>query len=289
MVLFEGFEFELTGFFSADGSTTMTISVSGNGQSATDLKGWVCEICADDAQAFAELGIVSCEKRRRQGAWVPAVAQKTSYELTGDIGINGVIITDWVGRYADDPQVEFRIVLDAELAQRPFKVGLMQPEGALVSGEQIRLAQKPESKVWLTPVEKSFCLFMVVPEGYKPIPANKACVSLTTRMLHIVHGKNEDEAGKPVCARLMGSVRIAASAPLEDRQACGDGVHAATCDCFEVCEIIGCTDEDDSFGMRDITVCPQTGSLDLTLLNMHCGKSVYRLDGKYVIERKGRA
>ena len=58
-----------------------------------------------------DVSIVSCEKRRRHGAWGPAVALKTSYELMGDIGISGVVISDWIGRYADDPDVEYRIVL----------------------------------------------------------------------------------------------------------------------------------------------------------------------------------
>lgn len=281
-IVLGGFHFELTGFFSEDGTTVMTLSVTGKGESPADLRGWVCEICPGDEQAFLDVGILSCEKRRH-GTWMPAVAQKTTYELIGDVGINGVIINDWVGRYEDDPEVEYRIVLDTVLEPKPFKIGLMHSETVLVSEEKIHLESKPETRVWVTPIEKSFCLFIVVPEGYKPVGACKACVSATKRLAHIVHQKNEDENGKLQKASLMGSIRIVASLPLKSKQACGDEVHAATCDCFEVCETIGYADEGESFNISEIAVCPQSTSLDLTLLNAHCGKSVYRLDGKYTI------
>ncbi len=59
----EGFTFELTGFFSAEGVTTVTVGVNGTGESTHDLKGWVMEICPDDPRYFEdEVNIVSCEK-----------------------------------------------------------------------------------------------------------------------------------------------------------------------------------------------------------------------------------
>ena len=73
----EGFTFELTGFFSAEGVTTVTVSVNGTGESTHDLKGWVMEVCPGDARYFEdEVGIVSCESAAAT-AWLPAVAQKT--------------------------------------------------------------------------------------------------------------------------------------------------------------------------------------------------------------------
>lgn len=286
-IVIDGFEFELTGLFFENGTTSMTIRVSGNGQSQSDLKGWILEVCPNDQQAFEELNILSCEKKRRQLNWVPAIALKTSYELLGDIGINGIVITDWVGRYKDDPEVEFRIVVDSELDPQPFKIGIIQGESVRVSEDKIRIAVKQNNKVWAEPIEKNFCLYIPAPEGYKPKNTPQICVSAAKRFTHICYQKSEEENTMPVCASLFGSVRIVASVPLSCSKACGDEVHAAACDCFEVCDIIGYAEENDTFSLNDVTVFPKKESLDLTLLNTHCGKSVYRLDGKYVIGHKG--
>jgi len=283
----DGFAFELTGFFSTDGVTTLTISVSGNGQGSADLKGWICEICPADSQEFADINILSCEKRRRSGTLAPAIAQKTSFELTGDIGIDGVIITDWIGRYEDDPSVEYRLVLDAELCPSPFRVGIMQGETVCISKDALCAGTKHDNRVWALPKEKSFCLFMIVPEGYKPDNVKTAAVSVSKSLLHIVFEDDEDETGKAVRAKICGCVRIVASVPLKSREACGGEVFAAACDCFELCETIGYADSGESFDMHEINVCPVETSCDLTLLNAHYGKAVYRLDGKYALRCKG--
>jgi hypothetical protein len=287
-LLIDGFEFELTGFFSEDGLTTVTVSVTGNGESTSDLKGWVLEMCAETPAHFEDVEIVSCEKRRRHGGWGPAVAVKTSYELNGDIGINGVAISDWIGRYEDDPDVEYRIVLDKEIEFEPFGVALVFGDRTRVSEDKISVQTEPQSKIWATPVEKSYCLYIVVPDGYKPVNVCKANISITKRMVYIVHAKNDevDKCDKEVKAQVLGAVRVVANVPLKSAQACGDDVQIGACDCFEVCETIGYADEGALFDMRDIVICPKPKSLDLTLLNAHCGKSVYRLDGKYVIDCK---
>ena len=288
-LLLDGYEFELTGFFCEDGLTTVTMSVSGNGECPSDLKGWVLEMCPDNPQRFGdEVNIVSCEKRRRHGAWVPAAALKTSYELMGDIGIAGVVISDWIGRYQDDPDVEYGVVFDKEFEFEPLKVGIVFANETRISDARIDIRIQPQSKVWATPIEKTFCLYIIIPDGYKPVNVCKANISITKRMVYIAHVKNEDEQQneKPVRAELMGAVRILACVPLKSSQACGDEVQVCACDCFEVCDILGYADEDAQFELRELTVCPKPKSLDLTMLNAHCGKSVYRLDGKFVIDCK---
>lgn len=286
-LLLDGYEFELTGFFSEDGMTTVMMNVSGNGESATDLKGWVLEMCPGDPKRFNEdVNIVSCEKRRRHGSWVPAVALKTSYELTGDIGIAGVVISDWIGRYEDDPDVEYRVVFDKELEFEPLTVGIVFANETKLSATKMTLKSQPQSKLWATPIEKGFCLYIVVPDGYKPINVCKANISITKRMVYIAHVKNDDDNDKPVRAEVMGAVRIVACVPLKSSQACGDEVEVCACDCFEVCDTLGYADEDTQFELRDMTICPKPKSLDLTMLNAHCGKSVYRLDGKFIIDCK---
>lgn len=287
-LLIDGFEFELTGFFSESGLTTVTVSVSGNGESSTDLKGWVLEMCADSPELFQDVEIVSCEKRRRHGSWGPAAAAKTSFELYGDIGISGVAITDWIGRYQEDPDAEYRIVLDKELEFEPFSVALIYADRTCVSEDKISIQTEPQSKIWATPIEKSYCLYIVVPDGYKPVNACKTSISITKRMVYIAHVKNDntDQCDKALKALAMGAVRVVACIPLKSAQASGDDVQIGACDCFEVCETIGYADEDAYFDMRDIVISPKPKSLDLTLLNAHCGKSVYRLDGKFIIDCK---
>lgn len=287
-LLLDGYVFELTGFLCENELTTVTVSVSGNGESPADLKGWVLEMCAQTPAIFEDVEIVSCEKRRRRGAWVPAAALKTSFELTGDIGINGVVISDWIGRYEDDPDVEYRIVFDKEIEFEPFGVGLVFGDRTRVSDDKISMQTEPQSKIWATPVEKSFCLYIVVPEGYKPVNVCKAGISIGKRMIYMAHAKNEDEKTcvKAMTAQVMGAVRIVANVPLKSAQASGDDVQVGACDCFDVCDIIGYADEGVMFDMRDIVIYPKPKSLDLTLLNAHCGKSVYRLDGKFIIDCK---
>ena len=287
-LLIDGFDFELTGFFVENGLTTVTVNVSGNGESLSDLKGWVLEFCAQTPELFTDTEIVSCEKRRRHGTWGPAAAAKTSFELYGDIGINGVAIGDWIGRYLDDPDVEYRIVLDKELEFEPFGVALIYADRTRVSDDKISIITEPQSKIWATPVEKSYCLYIVVPDGYKPVNVCKANISITKRMVYITHEQNDDleRCEKPMKAQVLGAVRVVACVPLKSAQACGDEVQIGACDCFEVCETIGYADEGSLFDMRDIVICPKPKSLDFTLLNAHCGKSVYRLDGKFVIDCK---
>jgi hypothetical protein len=299
-LMMEGFTFELTGFFSAEGVTTVTVSVNGNGESPCDLKGWAIEVCPGDSEFFNnEVGIISCEKRRRHGPWLPAAAQKTTFELTGDIGFAGVVISDWVGRYAEDPDVEFRIVLDKELKLEPFAIAMLTGECVRRSERRIGIGLDTllaPGRVWSTPLEKSFCLFVVVPEGYRPEGACKVAVSATKRAAHILKHKGEyvvddalapeGKAIKKVRAELLCSVRILANVQLKSATACGDSVQASAVDCFEVCETIGYADDEQSFELRDITVCPVKKSFDLTLMGAHCGRSVYRLDGKFAIDCK---
>lgn len=281
-LLIDGFEFELMGFFNENGTTTFTISVSGNGQSPSDLKGWILEM----GDQIADAEVISCEKRRRHGTWGSATAIKTSYELMGDIGINGIVISDWIGRYEADPDAEYRVVLDKEFEFEPFSVGLIFGDRTQVSEEKISMRDEIQSKIWVTPIEKNFCLYIVVPEGYKPLNVCKTGVSITKRMVYIAHINNENDDDKAIRADVMGAVRIVACVPLKSAQACGDDVQVCACDCFEVCDTIGYTDEGAVFDMRDIVICPKAKSFDLTLLNAHCGKSVYRLDGKYIIDCK---
>ncbi len=286
-LLIDGYEFELTGFSCENGFTTVMVRVSGNGESQADLKGWVLEMCAGEPSRFEGVEIVSCEKRRRRGAWTPATAIKTSYELTGDIGISGVAVSDWIGRYEDDPDVEYRLVFDTELAFEPFGVALIFSDRTRVSEDKIGSPAEPASKIWTTPVEKSFCLYIVVPEGYKPVNACKAAVSVSKRMVYLTHIKNDTEQnGKALKAILTGAVRIVASVPLRSAQGAGDDVQIGACDCFEINDTIGYADEGTLFDWRDIVISPKQKSLDLTLLNAHCGKSVYRLDGKLTIDCK---
>lgn len=299
-LVMDGFAFELTGFFSAEGVTTVTLSVNGSGESPSDLKGWAMEVSPSDPQFFnGEVSIISCEKRRRHGAWLPAAAQKTSFELTGDIGFSGVMVTDWVGRYAEDPDVEYRIILDKELKFEPFAVALMRGEDVRRSDALISIglnASPALNRVWVTPLEKSFCLFVVVPEGYRPEGSCKVAVSATKRAAHILNHKGEfvvddalapeGKAIKAVRAELLCSVRMLADIPLKSATACGDNVQVSAVDCFEVCETIGYSDDSQAFELRDVSICPKKKSYDLTLLNAHCGRSVYRLDGKFTIDCK---
>jgi hypothetical protein len=299
-LVMDGFTFELTGFFSAEGVTTVTISVNGGGESPSDLKAWAMEVCPGNPHFFEdEVSLVSCEKRRRHGAWLPAAAQKTSFELTGDIGFSGVVISDWVGRYAEDPDVEYRIVLDKELKFEPFAVAMMTGERIHCSDGRISIgvsASPALDRVWMTPLEKSFSLFVVVPEGYRPEGACKVAASATKRAAHMLHHRgefvvddalaSEGKALKAIRAELLCSVRMLVNVPLKGASACGDSVQVSAVDCFEVCETIGYADEGTPFELRDVSVCPKKKSFDLTLMGAYGGRSVYRLDGKFVIDCK---
>lgn len=288
-VVLDGYEFELMDYVSIEGTTTITVCVSGNGEHARDLSGWILEVCPDEAQKFKDqVNILSCEKRRRSSAWVPAAAQKTTYELLGDIGVTGVVVNEWVGKYAEDPAVEFRITFDEEITPKPFSVALVSGEKVCRSGDKVCTADSDtDVKTGLfTPIEKTFCLYIVVPEGYKPVGACKINTSVTRKGLFLVQLNEAADSEEPPGMQLQGCVKIIASVPLKSSHACGDNVEAYACDCFEVCETIGCAQE--KLEMRDITICPKKKSFDLTLLNAHCGKSVYRLDGLYVIDCKRR-
>ncbi len=297
LVMLEGYEFECINFVCREGTTAITVRVSGDGSAANDLPGWILEICpAGDEK---EINIISCEKRRDNGAWMPAIAQKTTTELMGDIGVSGVFFEERVGKAEKDPAVEFRITFDKLLTPVPLGVAFVSGAAVFKSIEKMQVKLDEHTlitKLWSTPIEKTFCLYLVIPGGYKPQGACKTNVSIIKRGAFLYReAKSEADDEKLTPAErsavsektsIKGYVKIIASVPLKSYQACGDDAYANGCDCFEINDAIGYTNVKDTFELRDISVCPNKKSLDLTLLNSHCGKSVYRLDGKYIIDCK---
>lgn len=299
MVLLEGYEFECTNFVCREGTTAITVRVSGDGTGAGDLPSWILEMCIGDAAEKEEINIVSCEKRRDKGAWIPAIAQKTTNELMGDLGISGVLLEERVGKAKDDPAIEFRITLDRQIEPGPLSVAFISGPTVFKSIEkmQVKLSEHTlVTRLWSTPIEKTFCLYLVIPGGYKPLGACKTNVSITKRGAFLHHETKIDiddaaltqteKAAVCIMTNIKGCVKIIASVPLKSYQACGDDAYTTGCDCFDLNDVIGYTNEKNKFELRDISISPKKKSLDLTLLNSHCGKSVYRLDGKYIIDCK---
>ena len=278
----EGYVFTVTDFAQTAGRTAINVCVSGSGKAHADLLSWV--LVVDDPA----VGILSCEKRRCGAAWVPAAAEKPVYELTGIQLQGGAFVDEWVGREKDDPAIEFRITFDRVLENTAVRLAYMTGETVYQSTEVVHL-DAPENvpKIWHTPIEKSFCIYIIVTDGYKPAGACKTSVSITKRCAYLAYETQKTD-GDERCVRtqLQGSVKILATVPLKSAGACGGGASATACDCFELCETIGYSREDSRFSMRDITVCPKKKSFDLTLLNTHCGRAVYRLDGEYIIDCK---
>jgi hypothetical protein len=208
--------------------------------------------------------------------------------MTGQTFEAGALVDEWVGRGKSDPAIEFRMTFDQPIDDTAISLAYISGDIIYQSTETIYLGS-PENapKVWHTPIEKSFCLYFVVSDGYKPDGPCKAGVSITKRGAYMALETLKDTTDKRcVKAQLLGSVKIMASLPLKSHQACGGCVAVTSCDCFELCETIGYSREDDTFSMRDISICPKVKSFDLTLLNAHCGRSVYRMDGKYIIDCK---
>ena len=292
IILLEGYSFEITGFFCKDGTTTVTVCVSGNGSASDDLSSWVLELCPD--QPAGEVSLVSCEKRREHSAWVSAAAQKASYEFTGDIDISGVMIEERVGKEIDDPDLEFRLVFDQEVESGLAGAAYISGETIYKSVEKIRISGNFNSRRWCTPIEKPFCLFMIVPDGYRLVNPCKANVSILKKGIFIAYETADPDMEdidmqpdmKAVKTDVLGSIKIMVSVPLKSHHASGDAVSATTCDCFEVNETVCYTSQDKKIDMRNIQIFPKKKSLDMTLLNAHCGKSVYRLDGIFVIDCK---
>lgn len=297
-VVLEGFLFECMDYSYDDNETTVVIRVSGNGEKERVITGWVLELCPGEVKRFSdEINIISCEKRRNGGKWTPAAAQKTIYELSGDIGITGVLFEEWIGIEEDETAVEFKLVLDGEVGPNACKVAYISGPTVYQSMEKLQIGNVGEqqcTKTWLTPIDKPFCLFVVVPEGYKPVGVCKTSLSILKRGVFLSHEEgnfsidSREDNEEVMCTKavLQGSVKIIASLPLKSHQACGDTVQATACDCFEVCDTIGYIHMGEQFAMRDVSICPKNKSMDLTLLNAHCGKSVYRLDGLFTIHCK---
>jgi hypothetical protein len=289
-LLLTGYSFELTEYICADGITTITVRAAGNGEHPCDISSWVLEVCPDNGQKFTEeVCIVACEKRRRSGTWQPASALKTTEELTGDVSFAGVVVDEWVGRYAEDPPTEFRITLDTELPPEPMRVAYIAGEIVHESTERLIPRQNSNGvQLWNTPIEKMFCLYLVAPDGYKPHGPCRANVSISRRGVFLISEPEGEDTDAPVRTIVQGTVKIVSSVPLKCHQACGDTVEMSACDCFDICETIAVTGRDEKIELRDIAICPKKNSFDLTLLSAHCGKAVYRLDGMYLIDCKRR-
>ena len=222
------------------------------------------EVCPGDARYFEDEVVSSAaKKRRRHGVWLLAVAQKTTYELTGDVGFSGVVISDWVSGMPKTRTWNTAScwTKSSSLNHSPWRSS-QGAHQALGSAHQYRSVFKPYAEPRVTtPLEKSFSLFVVVPEGYRPDDAGKVTASVTKRAAHILHHKGEftvddalapdGKALKTVRSEFLCSVRILANVPLKSAAACGgDSVQISAMDCFEVCETIGYADEGDAFELR---------------------------------------
>lgn len=286
-VLLEGYLFTFKGCCRSNSKTTIVVGLKGDGSAASAMTGWIMEVC-QAGDAANELNIVSCEKRKGNGAWAPAAAQNTTYELTGDIDISGIIIEERVSNLEEDPETEFRIIFDQELNYSGVRLAYISGEDIFCSDKV--LSPEPPEIYWLTPIEKTFCLYFVVSDGYRPEGTCKINVSVTKRGACLIHDKGtfsiSDGANsftKAVKTDILGNVKVFASIPLKNSQACGDIVETSTCDCFELNETI-CYSDESNIDIKDVSVYPVRKSYDLTLLNARCGKSVYRLDGEYIID-----
>lgn len=283
----EGYIFKLKGYCCGGGRTTVIIGVKSDGGAAA-LTGWILEIDPADPAVKKDLNLLSCEKRKGNGPWMPAAAENTTYELIGDIGVSGVLIQERVNGCPDTPETEFRIVLSGEIDCGCIKVAYFSGEDVFCT--QQTLTPAPPERITLAPIEKSFCLYIVVTDGYKPLPG-KTSVSVSKRGLFVAHERGEFKTEhnnystvRSVRSEIHGTVKIAASVPVESPSACGDTVEVFTCDCFELCETLGYSTEESAYDIGDIYIYPVKESYDLTLLNSRCGKSVYRLDGEYIID-----
>lgn len=290
-LLLEGYQFTLKGCCRSKGKTTVIIGVRGDGTAALPLTSWILEVYSGDKRA-EELNMKSCEKRKGNGPWVPAGAQNTTYELTGDIGISGIIIEERISSLEEDPETEFRIIFerfDCDGVRIAYISG-----GDVFCSDRVLVPELPET-CWLTPLKKAFCLYLVVSDGYRPEGTCKINVSVTKRSACLVQEKGAfcvENAGngkypaiKAVKTNIIGAIKIFASVPLKNSRACGDPVETSTCDCFDLNETI-CYSDEGTADIGDISICPDKKSLDLTPLNSRCGKSVYRLDGMYTIDCK---
>lgn len=288
-LLLEGYRFTLKGCCNSKGKTAIIIGVKGNGSAAAPLTSWILEVYSGDKKVEMT-NIISCEKRKGNGPWVPASAQNSTYELTGDIGMSGIIIEERAGNLEEDPETEFRIILD--------RFDCSGARIAYISGEDVFCSDKiltpePPEFCWLTPLKKTFCLYLVVSDGYKPEGACKINVSVTKRSAYLVHEKGAfcvENAGngvnpviKAVKTNIIGNIKVFVSVPLKNSRACGDPVETSACDCFDLNDTV-CYADEGTADIKDISIFPDRKSLDLKPLNSRCGKSVYRLDGLYVID-----
>ena len=135
----------LTGHEVSDGITVITICVSGNGHATAEMTAWML------IHGKADAGIISCEKRQCGGAWVPAAAQKPTYELIGQMVSGGAVIDEWVGREKSDPAIEFRITFDRSIDDTAIRLAYITGDTIHQSTETIHLGP-PENapKVWHT-------------------------------------------------------------------------------------------------------------------------------------------
>ncbi len=285
----EGYRFTLKGCCRSRGKTTIIVGVKGDGTAASPLTSWLLEVSPNDKSQ--ELNLSSCEKRKGNGPWAPAAAQNTTYELTGDLGLSGIIIEERVSSLEEASETEFRMIFDKGFSCGGVRIAYISGEDVFCSDKI--LAPLPPEVCWLTPLKKTFCLYLVVSDGYRPEGTCKINVSVVKRAAYLVHEKgafcvdnaaNADiPAIKPVKTNIIGSMKVFASVPLKNSHAAGDPVETSACDCFDLNDII-CYSDEGAADMKDISIYPDRKSFELTPLNSRCGKSVYRLDGECVID-----
>ena len=216
-VKIQDYVFTVTDHAQAAGRTAITVCVSGGGKAKADLSAWMM------ITENTDVGILSCEKRQCGGAWVPAAAEKPAYERTGIQVSGGALVNEWVGHDKNDPAIEFRITFDCVLDDTFIRFAYMTGETIYQSTEATHLGTADSApKIWHTPIEKSFCIYVVVTDGYKPAGACKTSVSITKRGAYMAYETQDaDEDTRCVKTQLQGSIKILVTVPLKSAGACG--------------------------------------------------------------------
>jgi hypothetical protein len=156
---------------------------------------------------------------------------------------------------------------------------------------------RPKKAICL-PACMDFCLYFIIPECYSICSLEDAKVSVFKKCLFIE--ENSQSESVKVCTPcgnvyskctiykdiLNGSVKINASLPIKNDEACDEYAEVCADECFCIDEVIGYFSRPKSISLDKISICPDYKSLDITVLNECSGKKAVRLDGKLIITLK---
>jgi len=318
-----GFSFNIESSDYSDQTNAVSLNVTTTSSENNNLSYFILGVPVDNKKKLEVTKILSFDKKRDQKQYeaesmcnilkvddddIPLIGLKIEEQIDGaksltyqyDLKLSNRLDFFALGMKLDENIYIMEVEKDMEnndMIVTETAPEIIVDETPVVVEEQLKHRPKPKKAICL-PTCEDFCLYFIIPEGYTLCNLDDAKISIFKKCLFIEEDTLHESA--KVCtpcgnvhtrcriyrSRLVGSVKINASLPIKNDDACEEYAEVCADESFCLDEVIGYSAKCKTFDLDKISICPDYKSLDVTVLNECSGKTAVRLDGKLIISLK---